>query len=96
MSEDKETQQKGIIGIVCWPSKTEAESPKNFAIVYSPQDVPRHIHLSNRMFECSPVRISGLHLCLPDKPVFHMIKTGMALSMGVIRSRLKIHCGEFV
>ena len=77
MSEDKESQRKGMIGIICWPSRQEAEAPKNFAFVYSPRDVTRHIHLSNRMFDCSPIRISGILMCLPDERIFHMLKAGM-------------------
>ena len=94
ISEDKESQRKGLIGILCWPSRKEAEAPKNFAFVYSPMDVSRHIHLSNRMFECSPVRISGLHMCFPDKRIFHMLKAGMALSLGGSKTRMKAHCGD--
>jgi hypothetical protein len=96
MGEDEESQRKGLIGIVCWPSATEALAPDKFAIVYSPRDVPRHIHLSKRMFDCAPIRIAGIHMCLPDKPIYHMMRSGLALSMGDTRSRLKFHCGTFV
>ena len=95
LGEDEESQKKGLIGIVCWPSASEALSPDKFAIVYSPRDVPRHIHLSKRMFDCSPIRIAGIHMCSPDKPIYHMIRSGLALSMGDSRSRLKFHCGTF-
>jgi hypothetical protein len=94
LGEDEESQKKGLVGIICWPSSKEAVSPDKFSVVYSPQDVPRHIHLSNRMFECSPIRTSCIHMCLPDEPIFHMMRTGMALSMGGMRSRLKFHCGK--
>ena len=46
------------------------------------------------MFECSPVRISGLHMCFPDKRIFHMLKAGMALSLGGSKTRMKAHCGD--
>jgi hypothetical protein len=32
-------------------------------------------------------------MCFPDEPIFHMMRTGLALSMGEMRSRLKFHCG---
>ena len=95
LGEEQESQRKGLVGVVCWPSSKEAETPNNFAVVYSPREVSRHIHLSNRMFECTPIRISCMHLCLPDEPIYHMFKAGMTLSMGVIRSRLKFHVGKF-
>jgi len=94
LGEDEESQKKGFVGIICWPSGKESVSPDKFSVVYSPRDVPRHIHLSNRMFECSPIRISCMHMCLPDEPIFHMMRTGLALSMGGTRSRLKFHCGD--
>eukprot|EP00531_Pseudo-nitzschia_arenysensis_P001711 CAMPEP_0116142328 /NCGR_PEP_ID=MMETSP0329-20121206/14850_1 /TAXON_ID=697910 /ORGANISM="Pseudo-nitzschia arenysensis, Strain B593" /LENGTH=524 /DNA_ID=CAMNT_0003637557 /DNA_START=271 /DNA_END=1845 /DNA_ORIENTATION=+ len=94
LGEEQESQRKGLVGVVCWPSSKEAETPNNFAVVYSPREVSRHIHLSNRMFECTPIRISCMHLCLPDEPIYHMFKAGMTLSMGVIRSRLKFHVGD--
>jgi len=94
LGEDEQSQQKGLIGIICWPSSKEAVTPDKFAVVYSPRDVPRHIHLSNRMFDCAPTRIAGIHICLPDEPIFHMMRAGLALSMGKNRSRLKFHCGD--
>ena len=94
LGEDEESQRKGHVGVVCWPSNQEAVSPDKFTVVYSPREVHRHIHLSNRMFECSPTRIAGIHMCLPDEPIFHMMRTGLALSLGKLGSRLKIHCGK--
>ena len=94
LSEDEESQCKGLVGVICWPSSLEAVTPNNFAVMYSPREISRHIHLSNRMFECTPIRISCMHVCLPDEPIFHMFKAGMTLSMGAIRSRLKFHVGE--
>ena len=91
---DEESQRKGIVGIICWPSITEAVSPDKFAIVYSPRELPQHINLSNRMFECMPVRIAGVHVCLPDKPIYQMLRSGIALSMRGFSSRLKFHCGK--
>jgi len=94
--EDEESQRKGMIGIICWPSTTEVSTPDKFAIVYSPRDVPRHIHLSKRMFDSSPIRIISMHLCLPDKPIYHMMRSGIALSLGEFRSRIKFHSGDSV
>lgn len=93
---DEESQRKGIVGIICWPSITEAVSPDKFAIVYSPRELPQHINLSTRMFECLPVRMAVVHVCLPDKPIYHMMRSGIALSMRGLSSRLKFHCGDSV
>mmetsp|Transcript_930 Transcript_930/g.1986 ORF Transcript_930/g.1986 Transcript_930/m.1986 type:complete len:523 (-) Transcript_930:471-2039(-) len=96
LGADEETQRKGVIGIVCWPSSKEAVSPDKFAVVYTPREASRHLNLSARMFECTPVRIAGIHVCLPDKPIYHMLRSGIALSIRGNASRLKFHCGDSI
>jgi hypothetical protein len=72
--------------VILWPGGTVPPMP-------SPNE-----HLEgSRIGEASPIRMCSFHICLPDTPVFNVIRSALILIIGEReRARMKIHSGECV
>ena len=84
--DDAESQQKGLV-IVVWPGTTASSR-------VSLPDRREHL-MTKRIFESVPFRLVGIHLCLPDTPVYRFIRSVMTLGIGSNnRVRTLFHNGE--
>jgi hypothetical protein len=112
MTEDIESQTKGLVGIFWWPmtcgitptkkcmvatSDSESEDPnlsdqyQGFCYMPGPRD---HI-VGARLYAGAPGRVAAIHICLPDKQIFHFFRSSLALGLDSSRKRIKIHtCKE--
>lgn len=84
-ADDVETQLKGIV-VIIWPVS----------------DITQHLHnkddmmkLQKKILKGSPVRVCAFHFCVPDSPIFHLLRTIFTLTLDRDkRSRLKFHVGQ--
>jgi hypothetical protein len=87
LSEDIESQRKGFVAILCWPSNT-IPLPKGL-----PGPGDKEFILSSKFLASLPWRMIAFHMCFPDKPMFHLLRSGIFLTMGEKRSRIRMHVG---
>jgi hypothetical protein len=85
-AEDVESQQKGVVFLV-WPGNTS--SMRNI-----PSQKDRTLHV--KCNDAAPIRIAAVHFCFPNEPFFHLLRSVMAMTLGInYRLRLKFHVGEY-
>ena len=101
--EDEETQRRGLVCVLSrsWEAKHAASSRNWEAMVRERlrKGVPRDGHAMD-VWQAQPVRISSYHICLPDRPFFHLNASFYALIL--LRSssfhnmaRINFHVGAF-
>jgi hypothetical protein len=84
--DDIETQKRGAVGIIHQmnPNALVCADPQERAYVY-------------RMLECVPLRLGGVHFCVPDNPLSHSVKAVTLLAIGANRrTRTRFHTGKFL
>lgn len=89
VSEDVESQQKGVV-LVVWPGGSgndwKFEQARN----------PRAYYLLKIRHEVIPMRFAAYHYCMPDNPVFRLIRSFAVLFMGMdgrLKNRMRLHIG---
>ena len=82
---DIETQMKGLVILVWYDTKSK---------INANPDITR-IKMLVKIHEASPVRLSAVHMCVPDTPVFRFRQSILTLAIGQNRSRLRIHLGMY-
>lgn len=86
LSDDTETQQKGLVHVT-WPGN------KKISSIPDPSD----LETIKKVIDGIPIRICAAHFCLPDRPYFHLIRAMFAVSMAANhKGRLKFHIGETI
>jgi hypothetical protein len=90
-SEDIESQKRGVVLIV-WPG-----GPGKDWKGLDKAD-RRSFHLLSQRHEVLPIRFAGYHYCMPDNPIFRLIRSFAVLSGHVglgsgIKARMKFHIG---
>ena len=93
MSEDVETQRKGIV-VLMWFGSPE----NNFIIPGTPGSEKRVIIQSGKtMGEAIPARLVAMHFWLPNTPLFRLVKSFYAFQEPLHTiSRFKFHIGKFL
>jgi hypothetical protein len=82
--EDVESQQKGIV-FVLWPGPKDTPFPN-----------PRDHFEGRRVLDAVPCRVVAIHIAFPDTPVFHVIRSVVALILRKEdRLRIKLHSGTW-
>jgi hypothetical protein len=82
-AEDVETQRKGLVMVIYQPAQ-------NAKVCTHPQERENVF----RIMETIPVRISAVHLCIPDNSISRMIKAVMLVAIGPDRrARTRFHKG---
>jgi hypothetical protein len=81
-SEEVETQRKGLV-VINWPNSDVPLFPERKEPV-----------LGQQAMQAVPMRVAALHMCLPDKVAYRLVKANIALIMGDERKRIKIHLGN--
>ncbi len=108
VTEDVESQRRGLVGVFWWPSNSgitktssadasssESESEELTATDGEPDMLgPRDHIIGARLFSGAPGRVAAVHVCFPDKPIFHWFRSALALGLGKSRQRIKIHSGK--
>ncbi|KAG7373366.1 hypothetical protein IV203_034090 [Nitzschia inconspicua] len=90
LSGDLESQRKGFVAIMCWSSKSTPFPPS----LPGPGD--KAFSNSSKLFSAFPWRMCSLHMCFPDKPFFHLLRSGIFLVLGENRSRIRMHIGDSI
>jgi hypothetical protein len=88
-SADVETQRKGVV-LVVWPG-----GPGKDWKALQPSD-KRVRHLVTQRHEVIPIRFAGYHFCMPDNPIFRLIRSFAVLFTGMgggLKSRMRFHIG---
>lgn len=86
-AEDVESQQKGVVFLV-WPGN-------NSHVKNIPSQKDRALHM--KCNAAAPIRITAVHFCFPNEPFFHLLRSIMAMTLGLTyRLRLKFHVGKSV
>jgi hypothetical protein len=81
---DVETQQKGMVGVFYQSN----QSARTFDTISDRVE-------TRRTFSCIPLRVSAVHVCVPDSPAFSLIKAvAMASVAPEVRLRMRFHSGE--
>lgn len=85
---DVETQRKGLV-LVVWPGGPGKDWRKRR------QQDSRATHLLSQRHEVLPIRFAGYHYCMPDDPIFRLIRSFAVLygGMGGMKSRMRFHIG---
>lgn len=93
MSEDEETQRKGMITVAWLGSPTD-----KIIIPGTPGSDERVIIQSGiTVAEALPVRVVAIHFWLPDTPLFRLLKSFYTFGAPVKSlSRYKFHIGKFL
>jgi len=86
-SDDVESQRKGMTSIV-WPGSTSTAGDDSSGLKLN------RIIFMKRIYESLPIRTCSIHMCLPDTPIHHAIRSVLILSMTPFRHRMKFHVGE--
>lgn len=88
-TEDVESQRRGVV-LVVWPGGAGKD--------WSKRQLPdkRARHLVTRRHEVIPMRYAGYHYCMPEIPVFRLVRAFAVLYVirSEIKSRMKFHIGE--
>jgi hypothetical protein len=83
-AEDVETQQKGLVVI------NYQLNP--FSRIFANKSEREE---ARRTMSCFPIRVSAIHLCLPDNPAFSVIRAVvMASATPEVRTRMRFHSGK--
>ena len=88
LTDDVETQRKGVVGVLWCPSHIISSSLTQFRP--GPKD---HIK-GPKYYKGVPARTVAIHVCLPNQPIFHLIWAVMAVCVGQERKRFIRHSGE--
>ena len=84
VGEDIESQQRGVICIF-FPS---------FEAAHQLPDKKEAIE-GDRVFGCIPTRMTALHNCSPDEPVYKLLQACVTLTMSAaMRARIQYHNGK--
>ena len=87
-TEDVESQRRGVV-LVVWPGGAGKD--------WSKRQLPdkRARHLVTRRHEVIPMRYAGYHYCMPEIPVFRLVRAFAVLYVirSEIKSRMKFHIG---
>lgn len=86
-SDDVESQRKGMTSIV-WPGSTSTAGDDSSGLKLN------RIIFMKRIYESLPIRTCSIHMCLPDTPIHHAIRSVLILSMTPFRHRMKFHVGK--
>jgi hypothetical protein len=85
-SDDEETQKFGIV-LVVFLHKMESHTSHDIHL--------EDLQWMKRMNECSPVRRSGSHVCLPDTPACYAIRSSLLLLITKEqRTQTRVHVGS--
>mmetsp|Transcript_24238 Transcript_24238/g.67133 ORF Transcript_24238/g.67133 Transcript_24238/m.67133 type:complete len:498 (+) Transcript_24238:161-1654(+) len=85
LSEDITTQRLGVVSLGSFTLEAEVFMRKGLREISK---------LIKRFFRIVPLRWSATHLCIPDDPVFHLIKSLSLFFLGIQgRRMLRIHIG---
>jgi hypothetical protein len=83
LSEDPETQRLGMVKILCLHNA--------YSNLFDPED-NRRISL---MLTGMPLKVSAVHICLPENPLLHAARATLLLIIGAKnRKRVRIHVGS--
>jgi hypothetical protein len=109
-TEDAESQQKGLVGVFWWPTTSGITPTKKQNTMYDSESEdsnapgqhdgfafmpgPRDHIVGARLFAGAPGRSTAIHICLPDKQVFHFFRSSLALGLNTSRRRIKVHTGR--
>jgi hypothetical protein len=86
VDEDVETQQKGTVGVF-YQSNVMTK-------VLSSREERAMVRC---LLSCLPMRFSSCHVCLPDSPLFSIVKAvGLAMGGPDIRARTRFHLGKWL
>ena len=85
-SDDVETQRKGITSIV-WPGRKPVAGDNASSVKWD------RVLFMKRIYENLPIRTCSIHFCLPDTPVFQIMRSLIVLTMPSYRHRMKFHVG---
>ncbi|VEU38956.1 unnamed protein product [Pseudo-nitzschia multistriata] len=106
IQDDADTQRKGAVFLVWMDSKSKPNiEPPTPAVDGTAQSAAKkslnnNIDLIRTMGiefqQASTVRVSAMHMCTPDTPLFRLQRSLISLSFGPFRSRLCMHLGEAV
>jgi hypothetical protein len=88
-SDDVETQRKGITSIV-WPGRKPYAGDETASVKWD------RILFMKRIYANLPIRTCSIHFCLPDTPIFQIMRSLIILSMPAYRQRMKFHVGTFL
>jgi hypothetical protein len=84
VEEDVETQRKGTVGVLY-------QSNPMTKVLSSGEERGMFRHV----LSCLPTRYSGCHVCLPNSPLFSVVRAvGLAAAGPVIRAIIRFHKGE--
>eukprot|EP00535_Pseudo-nitzschia_heimii_P003210 CAMPEP_0197176676 /NCGR_PEP_ID=MMETSP1423-20130617/2519_1 /TAXON_ID=476441 /ORGANISM="Pseudo-nitzschia heimii, Strain UNC1101" /LENGTH=501 /DNA_ID=CAMNT_0042626077 /DNA_START=326 /DNA_END=1831 /DNA_ORIENTATION=- len=87
VSEDVESQQKGVVFLV-WPG-----SNPSFKSIPNQKDRTLHMKCNT----AAPIRIAAVHFCFPNETFYHLLRSIYAMTLSLsYRLRLKFHVGENV
>ncbi len=97
VSEDIETQQKGIV-IVGWPSNEGSEGDKegySWEKSIRPNLNMEHRRFQRKLYQSIPTRITSLHMCMKDTPFYRALSVMYYIGMdSENKSLFKAHYGE--
>lgn len=83
--DDVESQQRGVVAVF-FPS---------FDAAHKFPDKREHVE-ADRVFSCMPTRLTALHNCSPDEPIYKLLQAVLTLALpAAFRSRIKFHNGMF-
>jgi len=88
LTEDTESQRKGLVGVLWWPTLGCSQTELSYA------PGPRDHILGARLYAGNPARVAAIHICLPNKPLFALLRSVFLLAIGDARQRIKVHAGE--
>jgi hypothetical protein len=111
LTEDVESQRKGIVGVFWWPKSSGITPTKKIMVSTSDSESddpnpsrqhdgfchtpgPRDHIVGARLFAGAPGRVAAIHICLPDKQIFHLFRSSLALGLDNSRKRIKVHTGK--
>ncbi len=84
MAEDETSQRNGVVSISILSDLSLQVSVGN----------PRSKKFFQNFFEWTPVRVSAIHLCFPNAPLYRLLQPIMLMAIGNTgRKLLKIHSG---
>jgi hypothetical protein len=98
VSEDIETQQKGIV-IVAWPSNdignSKCSNCSETSISNSSNSNSNKMLFQNISFNSTPLRITSIHFCAPNETIYKDIRSLYYFGLDqYCKSRFKTHYGK--
>lgn len=88
-SADAETQNKGVV-LVVWPGGPGKDWKQE------QRWDERARHLIAQRHDAVPMRLVGYHFCIPDNPLFRLIRAFAVMHSGIgggIKTRMRFHVG---